>query len=688
MVKIFLCYAEIDKEDVEKLYEKLSEEGFVPWMEAEMLPGQIRGFEINRAIQDSDLFLACLTNNSINKEGRVHSELKDALDIHRRKVEGDIYIIPVLLENCNVPHNLKEIKPVYYYKKGGWIKLIKSIQEKIRQIVEQQKIRQFVEQEKIRQFAEQEKVQWVLVLSATIDQINKQKAEAIIEHLRNVTNDIELTLLRIESGSVIVYLESSQKGYKKIVSLFKDGRISTIQNFIVEDIVLESKFNKLKNTIIVNRIEQLNKFKKQLDSIRSGNRIPCTILEWYGIPGIGKTTLAQISIRELCHKMGVPFACIDFIPEMDGNANKYFNDKSLLITDILEGICQSEKTFLKHTTDTVSNYVKNLSTSNPVVIHFDTTEEIKPAFFMWLEKNIISPLCLSGKCIIIWTGRFPQQWQCFEVKRRVVSWKLDPLPYEETIEQVGQTDVDVYQFTFGHPLGNDIVSEVIAGFKNKEYSFGEIELINAMDSVIEEYVMRDIQPELNAACRVLSIVRQFDVLILRKILSQFVAEYYGETRMFLGVIGQLTATSLVEWDSTCKGYALDPTIRQILAKHLQLKQQKKYSEINELATNIYEEFINKAKGNRSIYILERLYHLANIAENRNEDHSQIAKMLQNELKSYLQQYYNKDIALSATDKLYQELEKDKDIEKIIGEQGFAELKKAVTNHSLTLQQSK
>ncbi len=671
MAKIFLCYAKIDKEEVENLYNKLSEAGFDPWMDTKnILGGQNTSLAINGAIRHSDLFLACLTDNSVNNEGVFHSEIKDALDIQRQKLEGDIYIIPVLLENCNMPHSLRDIQSVNLFEEGGWIKLIKSIksiQEKIRQIAEQQ-----------------EKVKWVLVLSATVDQINKQKVEAIVKHLRSLTNDTELTLLRIESGSVIIYLESSQKGFKKIVSLFEDGQISTIQNFIVEDIVLQSKFNIniSESKIIVNRIEQINEFKKQLDSIRSGNRFSNTIFEWYGIPGVGKTARAQISISELCGNMGIQFACIDFNTEINENANRYFYDNSLLIADILKRICQSKKS-LGYTVDTILHYVRNLSASNPVVIHFDTTEEIKPTFFIWLEKNIISPLCLTGKCLIIWTGRYPQQWKRFEVRQRVVSGRLSSFSREATIRQVGQTDIDIYQVTFGHPMGNEQLSKIITDLKRKKESFGEIDMINAVNnSIIDKYVMENIPSEINSAFRVMSIVRQFDVNMLRRILSQFV-EHFVKTDNFLKVIRQFNETSLIEWHSVRrKGYIIDATIRQILAKHLQLNQQEKYLAINELAAIIYEEWLSKVSENRSIYVVERLYHLANIANSRKKDQSQIAAKLQNELKGYLQKYYNKDesnVAFSAANRLYQELEEDKDIEKIIGEQGFAELKKAVTS---------
>lgn len=66
-------------------------------------PGLTGEVEIPKAIDTSDVILVCLSKNSVNKEGYVQKEIAFALDKALEKPEGAIFIIPVKLEDCEVP---------------------------------------------------------------------------------------------------------------------------------------------------------------------------------------------------------------------------------------------------------------------------------------------------------------------------------------------------------------------------------------------------------------------------------------------------------------------------------------------------------------------------------------------------------------------------------------------------------
>lgn len=68
---------------------------------------------------------------------------------------------------------------------------------------------------------------YVLVLSATISEIDKARAEAIVSHLREISKDARLTLIRIEEGSVKLVLEGSLDGFERLESLAETGDLST-----------------------------------------------------------------------------------------------------------------------------------------------------------------------------------------------------------------------------------------------------------------------------------------------------------------------------------------------------------------------------------------------------------------------------------------------------------------------------
>jgi hypothetical protein len=85
---------------------------------------------IRRAIRSSDFFVVCLSKNSVNRRGFMQKEIKIALDIWEEKLEDDIYMIPIKLEECIIAHEkLLELQWVELYKSDGFPRLIKAIKE-------------------------------------------------------------------------------------------------------------------------------------------------------------------------------------------------------------------------------------------------------------------------------------------------------------------------------------------------------------------------------------------------------------------------------------------------------------------------------------------------------------------------------------------------------------------------------
>jgi len=102
--KVFIAYTEEEYRTAEKLYRALEDEGFDPWLDKKkLLPGQNWPRSIERTIETSDFFLACFSRRGVNKRGYFHSELRYALDCASRLPFGEIYFIPVRLDNCRVP---------------------------------------------------------------------------------------------------------------------------------------------------------------------------------------------------------------------------------------------------------------------------------------------------------------------------------------------------------------------------------------------------------------------------------------------------------------------------------------------------------------------------------------------------------------------------------------------------------
>ena len=108
-LRVFLCHASQDKPIVRELYQRLNAEGWIdPWLDEEkLLPGHKWEIEIEKAVETADAVIVCLSSNSVTKEGFVQRELKFVLDITDEKPEGAIFLIPIRINECEVPRRIR-----------------------------------------------------------------------------------------------------------------------------------------------------------------------------------------------------------------------------------------------------------------------------------------------------------------------------------------------------------------------------------------------------------------------------------------------------------------------------------------------------------------------------------------------------------------------------------------------------
>lgn len=109
---IFLSYASPDRDRVMPYFIRLKQRGFNPWIDQQkLLGGQNWDYEIRKALADAAIIVMFISNNSINRRGYVQREIKLALTKLEEKLIGDIYIIPVLLDqDAQRPDQLSDIQ--------------------------------------------------------------------------------------------------------------------------------------------------------------------------------------------------------------------------------------------------------------------------------------------------------------------------------------------------------------------------------------------------------------------------------------------------------------------------------------------------------------------------------------------------------------------------------------------------
>ena len=127
-ILVFLCHSSGDKERVRQLYHQLTADGVRCWFDEEdLLPGQDWESEISKAIRRSRFVLACISKSSISKSGFVQKELRLALDVAGEQPDGSTFLIPVRLEECEIPDGLKRWQAADLFKPETYKRLRRAL---------------------------------------------------------------------------------------------------------------------------------------------------------------------------------------------------------------------------------------------------------------------------------------------------------------------------------------------------------------------------------------------------------------------------------------------------------------------------------------------------------------------------------------------------------------------------------
>jgi hypothetical protein len=109
VAQVFVAYAAEDLPHARRLCDALRKHGFSPWLDKEkLLAGQNWPRAIERAIDVSDVFVACFSARSVAKRGMFQQELRHALECARKRPLDDPFVLPLRLEKCRVPRRIAD----------------------------------------------------------------------------------------------------------------------------------------------------------------------------------------------------------------------------------------------------------------------------------------------------------------------------------------------------------------------------------------------------------------------------------------------------------------------------------------------------------------------------------------------------------------------------------------------------
>ena len=130
---VFISYAKEDINFAQKVYDYLENLGFEPWLDKKkLLVGQNWKIEIDKALRKANFIVLLLSSTSVSKRGFVQREFKAALDFYQDKLEDDVFIIPLKINDCEVPNSLSSFQWIEYENDETLENVVLSIREQIK----------------------------------------------------------------------------------------------------------------------------------------------------------------------------------------------------------------------------------------------------------------------------------------------------------------------------------------------------------------------------------------------------------------------------------------------------------------------------------------------------------------------------------------------------------------------------
>ena len=128
--KVFMSYAHEDVEAAKSLYNNLKRHGIQPWLDKiDLIVGSVWEQEITITIGKADFVVICISKRSITKRGFVQREIKLAIDTYQELPAGEVFLMPVRLEDCIVPGELSRFHYCDLFTENGLKLLIEGTRE-------------------------------------------------------------------------------------------------------------------------------------------------------------------------------------------------------------------------------------------------------------------------------------------------------------------------------------------------------------------------------------------------------------------------------------------------------------------------------------------------------------------------------------------------------------------------------
>ena len=403
----------------------------------------------------------------------------------------------------------------------------------------------------------------------------------------------------------------------------------TFVNRYTETMLIDNAFNALQNY-------------ENNDSIL---RTP--IIDFFGIDGIGKTAIL-IYIREKCQKQKI--SCIT----ADASLNAYHFSAEIvrqvakLSKNKYQPLEKNEDPFQRSL-----DAAKSLLSQGIMVLVLDNVDATNKEMLQYITA-ILRAIIDDRKLLVILAGKKDILFDSERsISRKLTSLQvkaLDRKSCEQYLDIVipsleTETRRYVLNWTRGYPLAMEVMTKAIVERKldpaQPENQKVLVDLI--VKRVIDEKVFADLTPALQSrykeALMLLSIPRQFNLLIMQKLIKQFASDELkrGSNLASMKLPGSIkNDTGVLSWNFFKGGYVIDTPVRNIFLLKVRIEETERYALLHQFLADqnkIFAEEVTEV--DRVQYLCEYLYHSAHVKNE--QEFIQILQQVQQELWQFQQQ---------------------------------------------------
>ncbi|MBK8253213.1 MAG: TIR domain-containing protein [Polyangiaceae bacterium] len=258
-VALFCGYAEADASHARRLETALAtlkRQGLLhTWSERSLAPGENVAQSTMRALDSANLTLLLLSPDFLASDHCYNALLEKALSNHSA---GTQTVVPLLVRPCDWSHtpigtlsplpktNDATVLPISQWPDpdSAWQSVTEGVREIIVGLIPSQLAS--ANPSPLSSSSSYEVApgdprsapegQWTFVVTGSISDYDRRTLEALIEHLRKLSGDARLTLIRVEEGSVRIVLRGTRVGFEKLTRLHQEGRLAPSLNVTVQEL--------------------------------------------------------------------------------------------------------------------------------------------------------------------------------------------------------------------------------------------------------------------------------------------------------------------------------------------------------------------------------------------------------------------------------------------------------------------